>query len=75
MIRGATVARIAYASSHVVLSVQPALGADSEFSRQLHSLASKRIPGIIAKEPEVNHSLSLGQDNLLIQIPGASNTA
>ncbi|KAL9138011.1 MAG: hypothetical protein Q9175_000790 [Cornicularia normoerica] len=50
---GEAVARIAYASSDVILSVQPALGADSEFSRQLHSLASKRTPGIIAKEPEV----------------------
>ena len=47
-------ARIAYASSHVILSVQPALGTDSEFSRQLHLLASKRTPGIISKEPEVS---------------------
>lgn len=47
-------ARIAYASSDVVLSVQPALGVDSEFSRQLHSLAAKRIPGVIGKEPEVS---------------------
>lgn len=50
---GVTVARIAYASSDVVLSVQPALGADSEFSSQLHLLASKRTPGIIAEVPKV----------------------
>lgn len=61
---GEAVARIAYASSDVVLSVQPALGADSEFSRQLHSLASKRMPGIIAKEPEV-HAIRHNVDPLL----------
>ncbi|KAL2039956.1 hypothetical protein N7G274_007359 [Stereocaulon virgatum] len=50
---GEAVARVAYASSDVILSIQPALGADSEFSKHLHTLSSKRAPGIIVKEPEV----------------------
>jgi len=53
------VARIAYISSDVVLSVQPALGHNSEFSKLLHTLAKDRTPGIIAKAPEVG----------IIQIP------
>lgn len=50
------VARIAYLSSDVVLSVQPALSADSEFSRHLHGLAAAKRPGLVAKElPEVRY--------------------
>ena len=66
-------ARIAYASSHVILSVQPALGIDSEFSRQLHFLASKPTSGIIAKEPEVNCTTKLLGKHSLIPKLGASN--
>ena len=47
-----TVARIAYICSDVVISVQPALGLDSEFSHQLHVLASRNTAGIVSKEPE-----------------------
>lgn len=48
------VARIAYIASDLVLSVQPALGRDSEFSITLRSLAAKKAPAIVAKElPEV----------------------
>ncbi|KAL8647171.1 MAG: hypothetical protein Q9210_005716 [Variospora velana] len=48
------VARIAYLSSDVVLSVQPALSTHSEFSKHLHSYSSSRLPGLVAKEvPEV----------------------
>ena len=47
------VARIAYLSSDVILSVQPALNKDSEFSPSLHSLAAKKAPGVRAKDPEV----------------------
>lgn len=50
----ATVARIAYLSSDIVLSVQPALSVDSIFSRYLKALASKKTPGHVAKEPEVS---------------------
>ncbi|KAL6719156.1 Sulfite reductase [NADPH] subunit beta [Lecanora helva] len=50
---GEAVARVAYTASDVVLSVQPALGQDSEFSPALHTLASTQSPGVIAKEPEV----------------------
>jgi len=48
-----TVARIAYLSSDLVLSVQPALGVDSDFSRQLRGLASRKNPGCLTKAPEV----------------------
>lgn len=48
------VARIAYLSSDVVLSVQPALGTDSDFSKHLHSYSASRLPGLVTKEaPEV----------------------
>lgn len=67
-------ARIAYHSSDVILSVQPALDTDSEFSRQLHSLVSKRTPGILCKEPEVNCSATMVGDSLLTQLPGANFT-
>ncbi len=51
---GSAVARVAYLSSHVVLSIQPALAFDSEFSRHLHSYSTARIPGLVAeKSPEV----------------------
>lgn len=46
-------ARVAYACSDVVLSVQPALGDDSEFSKSLQALASQQTPGIYTKEVEV----------------------
>ncbi|KAL8921209.1 MAG: hypothetical protein Q9208_005820 [Pyrenodesmia sp. 3 TL-2023] len=48
------VAKIAYLSSDVVLSVQPALAIDSEFSKHLHTYSASRLPGLVAKEaPEV----------------------
>lgn len=48
------VARVAYISSDLVLSVQPGLGRDSEFSSTLRSLAAEKAHGIIAKDfPEV----------------------
>lgn len=48
------VARIAYLSSDIVLSVQPAIGTDSIFSRQLQSLVSRKKQGFVSKEPEVS---------------------
>ncbi|KAI4255800.1 MAG: hypothetical protein LQ352_002400 [Teloschistes flavicans] len=51
---GEAVARIAYLSSDVVLSIQPALASDSDFSKHLHSHAANRSPSLVAKEaPEV----------------------
>ncbi|KAL9126654.1 MAG: hypothetical protein Q9217_004330 [Psora testacea] len=50
---GEAVARIAYLSSDIVLSVQPALGVDSEFSKSLHALAAKRTAGVITKETAI----------------------
>lgn len=48
-------ARIAYIASDVVLSVQPALAIDSEFSNHLHLFAANKAPGLIAKDvPEVS---------------------
>ncbi|KAL8893341.1 MAG: hypothetical protein Q9192_005363 [Flavoplaca navasiana] len=48
------VARIAYLSSHVVLSIQPALAIGSEFSSHFHSYSTARIPGLVTeKAPEV----------------------
>ena len=48
------VARIAYLSTHVVLSIQPALAIDSHFSKHLHTYSATRLPGVVAeKAPEV----------------------
>lgn len=49
-------------SSDVLLSVQPALGADSEFSKHLHVLSTKKVPGIINKEPLVRFTGATTED-------------
>ncbi|MCJ1287153.1 hypothetical protein MMC26_006501 [Xylographa opegraphella] len=46
---GEAVARIAYISSDVVVSVQPTLAKDSEFSRHLNDLVTRKSPSVIAK--------------------------
>ncbi|KAL2145679.1 hypothetical protein VTI28DRAFT_6554 [Corynascus sepedonium] len=43
------VAAIAYLASDVVVSVQPSLASDSEFSGYLKQLAAKKAPGLVAK--------------------------
>ncbi|AEO70949.1 bc7c69d0-3f07-412f-9252-8f778e64185d [Thermothielavioides terrestris] len=43
------VAAIAYLASDVVVSVQPSLAADSEFSRLLKQLAARKQPSLVAK--------------------------
>ncbi|KAK4950566.1 hypothetical protein LTR28_007011 [Elasticomyces elasticus] len=51
---GEAVARIAYLSSDVVVSVQPSLATDSEFSRFLRTYASNKTAGIISRGvPEI----------------------
>ncbi|KAK4987391.1 Sulfite reductase [NADPH] subunit beta, partial [Elasticomyces elasticus] len=51
---GEAVARIAYLSSDVVVSVQPSLATDSEFSRFLRTYASNKTAGIISQGvPEI----------------------
>ena len=51
---GESVARIAYLASDVVVSVQPSLAADSEFSKFLQQYASNKANGIVAQgAPEV----------------------
>ncbi|KAL8298306.1 hypothetical protein RB597_006832 [Gaeumannomyces tritici] len=46
------VARIAYLSSDVVVSVQPSLAADTEFSRHLKASAAHKEPSVVAKTPD-----------------------
>ncbi|EPE10736.1 sulfite reductase beta subunit [Ophiostoma piceae UAMH 11346] len=45
---GEAVARIAYLASDVVVSVQPSLATDSEFSAHLKSLAQAKTPSLVA---------------------------
>lgn len=59
-------ARIAYVASDVVLSVQPALGVDSEFSAHLHRFAANKAPGLVGKNiPEVRPSAARTKDILI----------
>jgi len=44
-----SVARIAYIASDVVVSVQPSLAADSEFSAHLRSFVESKAPSLVAK--------------------------
>ncbi|KAL8913840.1 MAG: hypothetical protein Q9171_001444 [Xanthocarpia ochracea] len=51
---GEAVAKVAYLSSHVILSIQPALAIDSEFSRHLQGYSDSHLPGLVAeKGPEI----------------------
>ncbi|KAF2473973.1 thiamine diphosphate-binding protein [Lindgomyces ingoldianus] len=47
---GEAVARIAYLSSDVIVSVQPSLASDSEFSEFLRSFQKNNAPSLVAKE-------------------------
>lgn len=55
-----SVARIAYLSSDVIISVQPSQATDSKYSSHLSRYASKKLPSIVAKSeggvPEVRLS-------------------
>ena len=62
------VARIAYLSSDVILSVQPALGRDSEFSRALNTIAASPTAGIVTESPEVCNSLAISSRTHLTHI-------
>ncbi|KAK0307037.1 Sulfite reductase [NADPH] subunit beta [Friedmanniomyces endolithicus] len=54
MSAGEAIARIAYLSSDVIVSVQPSLSTDSEFSRFLHQYAANKASSLICKGvPEV----------------------
>jgi len=48
----AAVAAIAYLASDVVVSVQPSLASDSEFSSHLKQLAAKKAPSLVAKSSD-----------------------
>lgn len=56
--RSFAVARIAYLSSDVIISVQPAQAVESEFSSHLHRYAKRKDSGLVATSdggvPEVN---------------------
>ncbi|KAI9723963.1 MAG: hypothetical protein M1812_000681 [Candelaria pacifica] len=62
---GEAVARIAYLSSDVVISVQPAQALQTEFSKHLHEYVDSRTPGLVARDiPEV-HTIRHNADPLL----------
>ncbi|CAK7264657.1 Sulfite reductase [NADPH] subunit beta [Sporothrix epigloea] len=65
---GEAVARIAYLASDVVVSVQPSLATESEFSTHLKGLARDKTPSIVAKSdngnPEI-HAVRHNADPLL----------
>ncbi|KAF2800085.1 thiamine diphosphate-binding protein [Melanomma pulvis-pyrius CBS 109.77] len=51
---GEAVARIAYLSSDVIVSVQPSLASDSEFSEYFRALQKAKAPSLVAKNhPEI----------------------
>ncbi|KAF2188131.1 sulphite reductase hemo protein, beta subunit [Zopfia rhizophila CBS 207.26] len=51
---GEAVARIAYLSSDVIVSVQPSLASDSEFSKFLRSYQTSKAPSVVANDlPEI----------------------
>ncbi|KAK3670197.1 Sulfite reductase [NADPH] subunit beta [Recurvomyces mirabilis] len=53
---GEAVARIAYLSSDVIVSVQPSLSTDSEFSKFLRQYADNKASSLICKDvPEIQH--------------------
>jgi sulfite reductase (NADPH) hemoprotein beta-component len=59
-----TVARIAYLSSDVVVSVQPAIGTDSEFSSHLNRYASRKDSSLVAQSADTVPEVSLLKGNL-----------
>ncbi|PGH18458.1 sulfite reductase (NADPH) hemoprotein, beta-component [Helicocarpus griseus UAMH5409] len=62
---GEAVARIAYFSSDLVLSVQPSLHTDSVFSKHLRTLSADNVHGVVSRGvPEVR-SLRQNEDPLL----------
>ncbi|EGC47637.1 sulfite reductase beta subunit [Histoplasma capsulatum var. duboisii H88] len=62
---GEAVARIAYLSSDLVLSVQPSLQADSLFSKHLRKLSADNVRGVVSQGfPEIR-SLRQNEDPLL----------
>ncbi|PPJ57513.1 hypothetical protein CBER1_06230 [Cercospora berteroae] len=50
---GEAVARVAYLSSDAIVSVQPSLAADSDFSKFLKQYASKKATSLVSEAPEV----------------------
>jgi hypothetical protein len=53
------VARIAYLSSDVVVSVQPAIGTDSEFSSHLNRYAGRKDSSLVAQSADTVPQVSL----------------
>jgi hypothetical protein len=59
-----TVARIAYLSSDVIISVQPAIGTDSEFSSHLNRYAGRKDSSLVAQSADTVPEVSLLYSNL-----------
>lgn len=57
-------ARIAYLSSDVVVSVQPAIGTDSEFSSHLNRFASRKDSSLVAQSADTVPEVSLLKGHL-----------
>ncbi|KAK4494788.1 hypothetical protein PRZ48_014144 [Zasmidium cellare] len=62
---GEAVARIAYLSSDAVVSVQPSLAVDSEFSTHLKQYAAKEASSIVCRQTPEVHSVRHNADPLL----------
>ncbi|KAF2162673.1 hypothetical protein M409DRAFT_26911 [Zasmidium cellare ATCC 36951] len=62
---GEAVARIAYLSSDAVVSVQPSLAADSEFSKHLKQYAAKEASSIVCRQTPEIYSVRHNADPLL----------
>ncbi|KAJ5488795.1 Sulfite reductase subunit beta [Penicillium diatomitis] len=62
---GEAVARIAYLSSDLVLSVQPSLQTDSLFSKTLKALKSKKTASILSNQIPVVQAVRHNEDPLL----------
>ncbi|KAF7714657.1 Assimilatory sulfite reductase (NADPH) [Penicillium ucsense] len=62
---GEAVARIAYLSSDLVLSVQPSLQTDSLFSKTLKALKSKKTASILSNQTPVVQAVRHNEDPLL----------
>ncbi|KAK2794294.1 hypothetical protein FQN52_008652 [Onygenales sp. PD_12] len=62
---GEAVARIAYLSSDLVLSVQPSLQTESLFSKPLRALSAENAPGVISRRAPEVRPLRQNEDPLL----------
>ncbi|KAL2362082.1 hypothetical protein RJZ56_005023 [Blastomyces dermatitidis] len=62
---GEAVARVAYLSSDIVLSVQPSLQTDSLFSKHLSQLSAGSVRGVVSQRVPEIRALRVNEDPLL----------